>query len=83
MNRQNDGIVIRPENIRLLQILTEAEIGEVMKAIFFHWSGVEPDEAELSSDKIRLTYQVLKEQVDAAASLTRARSWKKEIFETR
>ena len=81
MNRQNDGIVIRPENIRLLQVLTEAEIGEVMKAIFFHWSGMEPDEAELSSDKIRLTYEIIKNQVDAVPD--RTRSWKSKRYETR
>ena len=81
MNRLN-SITILPENIRLLQILTEAEIGEVMKAVFFHWSGVEPDEAELSSDKIRLTYEILKNQIDQVTDLPRTKSWKSNL-ETR
>ena len=83
MNMQNSGIVILPENIRLLQTLTESEIGEVMKAVFFHWSGVEPDEAALSSDKIRLTYDVLRNQVDAVATQSKIKSWKRNRYETR
>ena len=81
MSRQNEALTLLPENVRLLQVLTEAEIGEVMKAIFFHWSGVEPDEAELSSDKIRLTYEIIKNQVDAVPD--RTRSWKSKRYETR
>ena len=81
MSKQNSGITILPENVRLLQILTEAEIGEVMKAVFFHWSGVEPDEAALSSDKIRLTYEIVKNQVDAVPD--RTREWKRNRYETR
>ena len=62
-----NGIQILPENIQLLRIMPTTEIGEVMKAVFLHATGIEPDEELLSSDKTRLTYEIIRNQVDAAA----------------
>lgn len=65
MQYQKNGIVILPENIQALRVMTEAEIGEVMKRIFLHVTGIEQDEEAFSSERVRFMYLVLKKQVDS------------------
>ena len=63
MKKPNRPIVIPPQNMELLQVLSDAECGEVMKAVLAYSAGVE-DEPTLSSDKVRLVYKVMKTQFD-------------------
>ena len=65
MQYQKNGIVILPENIQALRVMTEAEIGEVMKRIFLHVTGIEQDESVFSSERVRFMYLVLKRQIDS------------------
>ena len=65
MQYQKNGIVILPENIQALRVMTEDEIGEVMKRIFLHVTGIEQDEEAFSSERVRFMYLVLKKQIDS------------------
>lgn len=63
MERFDNGIIILPENLRMLQVLTEEEIGLVLKALAMHVTGVDPDVGQLP-DKLSLVYEILKTQND-------------------
>lgn len=65
MQYQKNGIVISLENIHALRVMTEAEIGEVMKRIFLHVTGIEQDENAFSSERVKFMYLVLRKQVDS------------------
>ena len=67
MTKFANGITIRPENVRLLLVLPDDELTEVVRAVLLYATGAEPDEATFSSDKIRLAYEVVRNQIDATA----------------
>ena len=78
MQYQKNGIVILPENIQALRVMTEAEIGEVMKRIFLHVTGIEQDENAFSSERVRFMYLVLKRQIDSTLPVSVRRETREE-----
>ena len=83
MTEYTNGILLLPETIQLLRILPNEELGEVMKAVLLHATGVEPDEETFSSDKIRLSYEIIRNQIDTTKSLRPVKSWKECKYEKR
>ena len=63
MRYYENGITILPENIKMLQLLSEDEIGEVMKAVFYYMAGMKPEET-LTNDTLRLVFEILVQQID-------------------
>ena len=82
--RFQNGIVILPENLKVLRTMTAEEVGEVMKALIEHAFGHDLEDWEFaSSEKVVFTYKVLEIQVDNTEDARIARAWKGRPYEKR